>query len=352
MTILLTIAVSILLFYKFQHSDFAPIISKEEARNLPEFNPNGRSRYFDDENPIGFWISNGRSGMFARLSQMPWPNGLAVLLPFFVYFKHKLPHIKKENLAILGKIILVSFGLYFLAHITLFELYLPSRYTTRTFRLIIDISGALVVYLLIQTSFNYLQKFSNIYIKKILPVIVSCLLIVPIILYPSFLSNFPKGNYVIGQRPQIYQFFAQQPKDILVASLATEADNISSFSARSVLVSREHSIPYHNGYYLNKLRSKIIDTIKAQYTTDLFELQEFINKYQIDFWLIQKNSFTEQYLQKNKWLQQFKPAIINAETTLKDQQPVLQKFTEKCQVLEDKGSIIIDAQCLKSQTQE
>lgn len=348
--ILLLLSLLMLLLYKFQTSSFAPVISLEEAKNLAEFYPDGRSHFFDNEHPIRFWLDNGRSGIFARLSQMPWPNALAILLPFFLYFQHPLPHVNQKNLALFGKLIVVSLVLYILAHIMLFELHLPSRYTTRTLRIIIDISGAIVVYLLIYSSFNYCQKSAQKWVKKFIPAIISLVLITPIILYPSFLSEFPKGHYKIGKNPQLYQFFAQQPKDIMIASLAAEADNIPSFSARSVLVSQEYAIPYHNGYYLNQLRPKIIETINAQYTTKLSELQEFINRNNIDYWLIQTDSFNPEYLQKNKWLQQFKPAIINAEKTLENQQPFLQKLTKKCQVLEEQKSIVIDAKCIASQS--
>jgi hypothetical protein len=348
--ILLLLSVLMLLLYKFQSSSFSPVISLEEAKNLAEFYPDGRSQFFDPDHPIRFWLDNGRSGMFSRLSQMPWPNALAVLLPFFLYFQHPLPHVNKQNLALFGKLIVVSLVLYFLAHIMLFELHLPSRYTTRTLRIIIDISGAIVVYLLIYASFNYCQKSAQKWVQKFLPLLISFILITPIIFYPSFLNEFPKGSYKIGENQQLYQFFTQQPKDIMIASLAAETDNIPSFSARSVLVSQEYSIPYHNGYYLNQLRPKIIETINAQYSTNLSQLQEFIKRYKIDYWLIQTDSFTIPYVQKSKWLQQFKPEITNAEKTLENQQPALQKITKKCQVFEEQKLLVIDGKCIISQS--
>ncbi len=227
------------------------------------------------------------------LMLMPVTNYIAILLPFLLCFTKKKSCIEKENLKILGKLMLVSFGMFFIAHMMLFKLHLPSRYVVHTFRIIIDISAAIVISILLNKSYRYFQKYNNIFLKKISFIIISLILLAPIIFYPFFLDTFPKGNYLVGKHPQTYEFFAQQPKNIMIASLV--GNYIPSFSARSVLVSREYAIPYHNGYYLDRLRPKIIDTIEAQYTTDLSILQKYINQYKINFWLIPNNSFTLEY---------------------------------------------------------
>ena len=346
--ITLIVSILILLPYQLQSSTFAPTVSLEEARNLATFYPEGRMSFFYDDNPIYFWLGASGPGMIANLSWMPIPNYLAILLPLFLYFKNKFTLIKEGKFQIFGKIILVSLGLFFLAHILIFTLYLPNRYTIHTFRIIIDISAAIVVSILINTSFNDFKRFKNNWQKKVLPLTISLILITPTILYPYLLETFPKGNYVQGNHSKTYEFFAQQPKDIMIASLADEADNIPSFSARSVLVSREYAVPFHNGYYLNKLLPKIIDTIAVQYTTDISQLQEYIQKYNINFWLIHKNAFNYEYLANNKWLQEFQPVTQNAENILKNNKiPTLKTFIKSCKVLEDKELIVINAKCIK-----
>ena len=344
----------IVLLYKFKISNVSPIINVEEARKLPEFLAAGRTPFFYDERPFYYWLASSRAGIFANLHIMPGIGYSAILLPFLLFTKYDLVGIKKDNLYFFLKIILVSMELYFLAHIMLFKLHLPSRYTFYTFRIIIDISAAIVVTILINLICSYFDKQTNNLPKKLLRSTLVIILVAPFIIYPSFLKSFPKGdnNYIVGKHPQIYQFFAQQPKDIMIASITREADNIPSFSGRSVLVSKEYSIPYHNDYYLNQLRPKIIDTIAAQYTTDKSILEEFINKYQIDFWLIRKDSFTLKYFKKHKknfWLQQFQPTTRIAEKVIANQEkPILQQMTQQCKVLEDKKFIIIDVECLKS----
>ena len=342
------VSIVILLPYQLQSSAFAPTVSLEEARNLAAFSPKGRMSFFYDDNPIYFWLGASGPGMFANLNWMPFPNYIAIFFPLTLFFKHKFTLINQGKFQIFGKIIIVSLALFFLAHIFIFTLYLPNRYTIHTFRIIIDISAAIVVSILINTSFNYFKKFKNKLQKKVLPFAISLILITPTILYPYLLETFPKGNYVVGNHSKTYKFFAQQSKDIMIASLADEIDNIPSFSARSVLVSREYAVPFHNGYYLNRLLPKIIDTIEAQYTTDISKLQKYIQKYNINFWLINQNAFNYEYLANNKWLQEFQPVTQNAEDIIKNNKtPILQTFIKSCQVLEEQKLIVIDTQCIK-----
>lgn len=40
-----------------------------------------------------------------------------------------------------------------------------------------------------------------------------------LLLYPVLTNNFPVTNYVMGKVPQLYEFLAEQPPDIRIASL-------------------------------------------------------------------------------------------------------------------------------------
>ncbi|MFP3344846.1 hypothetical protein R0J87_20425, partial [Halomonas sp. SIMBA_159] len=91
------------------------------------------------------------------------------------------------------------------------------------------------------------------------------------------------------------------PVDSLVASLAAEANFLPTFAQRSILVGSEYAIPYHWGYY-QQFRQRTLDLISAQYTTNPDLLANFINDYQITFWLFDQSAFNVEYLAKNDWL--------------------------------------------------
>ncbi len=102
-------------------------------------------------------------------------------------------------------------------------------------------------------------------------------------MYPSTLKSFPWTGYIVGGVPELYEFFQQQPQGIVIASLVDEVNNLPTFSKRSILVGSEYAIPYHQGYYHRKFRQRTIELIQAQYSQDLTDVQQLIQKYGIDF---------------------------------------------------------------------
>jgi hypothetical protein len=166
--------------------------------------------------------------------------------------------------------------------------------------------------------------------------------------YPAFFRHFPRAGYIVSRESALYEFFQQQPKDIVIASLADETSNIPTFAERSILLSREYALPFHLGYY-DSIRQRAIDLLEAQYSPDLGKVQQVIRKYGIDFWVLHRNAFKPTYLTTNdqSWLQSFQPAFTQALTTLEQKQtPALAKAPRKCRVLKTKQLIVLAANCL------
>jgi len=76
-----------------------------------------------------------------------------------------------------------------------------------------------------------------------IPTISIYIVLTLLLLYPALTNNFPVTNYVVGKAPELYEFLAEQPSDIRVASLALEANNIPTFAKRSILVGSEYALP-------------------------------------------------------------------------------------------------------------
>ena len=145
---------------------------------------------------------------------------------------------------------------------------------------------------------------------------------------------------------ELYQFLAQQPKDILIASLSNEASNLPSFAQRSVLAAPKFDVPYELGYY-NQFRSRVTDSINSQYSDNLEVVKTFINKYGIDFWLLDKGSLTSDYVRNNSWLKQFQPATEEALQKLEQGSvPVLTNLKEQCTVFENEKLLLLEAKCI------
>jgi hypothetical protein len=341
----LIFAFLVMLPYVLDSSEFSPVIIASEAKTLPEFLPGGRSVFFDP-NPFFFWLFGERSGMIpALLPPLIW---IGLFLPKILQHQQKFPLVKRvQNTIILLQTILVSVIWFFAAHLVLFKLYLPSRYTDHTGRIVMALASGIVITILLDVAWRNWQQPKKSGDRRFFSGIAALLLTVFLLFYPSLNPKFPLTNYRPGSSPKIYQFFQQQPKDILIASLSGEANNLPTFAGRSVLVAREYAVPYHLGYY-RQFRERLTDLIQAQYSSNPQDVKNFINKYGIDFWLIDKEAFKSEYLTENNWFQEMSIAKETAVLLEKGLTPALIKTIESCKVFEENNLLVLNADCITS----
>ena len=338
----LVIAIAVMAIYALQSGNSHEVISLELAKQLPEFRPGGRNTFFLD-NFWSFWLVGQRSGYFPREWQYFLLCSFGLLLPILVKYPLVFTAVTKINskINIIKQILIASLILFCLSHLFLFKLHLPSRYTQHTWRIVIAIVDGITLAIVI----DKISRYKN----KLRPVIIA--IFITALVYPTYaVQSYPyRLGYVTGESPKLYQFLQQQPKDILIASISSEANFIPSLAKRSVLVAEEYSIPYHWSYY-QQIRQRAKDLIQAQYSNELAEIKEFIDKYQIDLWLIDNNAFTTQYLENNSWLNQFQPEISNAIDNLKKQERLLIKSkSEYCTIFKTEQQYLLTSKCLISE---
>ena len=346
----LLVAFLVLLPFALSASQYGPTITASEARKLPEFLPGGRANFFQP-NLFKFIFTGYRSGMFPRSLFTPVTLCFGLLLPILVRFRSRFPLLQQlSNGEILSQIVIASIGMFFAAHAVLFKLHLPSRYTGITFRIVIALASAIALSIILDTVWRWASDHAEQSLSKIIVAIAVTLVVgIALIGYPSFVKEFPRTAYRIGTVPTLYKFFQQTPKDSLIASLSEEVNNIPTFSQRSILVGSEYAIPYHVGYY-RQFRQRTIDLIWAQYSPNLSEVKNFIRKYKIDFWLLDAGGLTPDYLANNRRVQQYQPAAKEALDKLQQGAvPAISKVMAICQVFEDKGFVVLNANCVNSQ---
>ena len=343
----LAIALAVMLPYVLKTSDFGPAIALADAKNLPEFWPGGRSEFFDP-NPYSFWITSKRSGFVpARMAIASW---LGLLLPLLLLYPQRFPLLKKlsSRAIVLPQIALVAFSLFLAAHALLFRLHLPARYTTHSLQVVLALASGIVLAVFLDALFNW---FSPAKAR-----IAAVLVLLVLVLYPISVDRFPRTYYKTGKATELYRFLQKQPKDITIASLAEEANNLPSFSQRSILVGREYAIPYHVGYY-SKFRERTLALVRAQYSPDLAAARELIKKYDIDFWLLERSAFAPDYLAENRWLKGFlswnktedKLVLAVREAFAASQDgtlPALANIVEPCSAFETEKYIVLDGKCV------
>ncbi len=357
-------------------SPFGPMISRAEAEVLPEFWRKGRNAFFSSDAWF-FWFNGSRSGVMLAAALVPPLTYSGFLLPMCLALPRAFPLAKQitGKTIVLVQMVVVGLGLFFAAHAVLFKLYLPSRYTLHTLRITLAIAAALVLTLVIDSLWRWAnvsltrywwagapaypdiprfslklsyQREEILQLRRWLVLAITSSLAVLVIFFPRTLNQFPWTNYMVGRATSVYQFLAQQPPATLTAALGEEANNLPVFTQRPVLTAREYGIAYHVGYY-RQFRQRVMDLINAQYSPSLPEIQAFIQHYGIDFWLLDKNAFTPDYIARNHWLRQFKPAASQARDRLERGDPLaLPTQIDRCQVLTTDSLILLDATCLET----
>ena len=355
----LAVAFIVLLPYVLAASEYGPTITLEQARSLPEFTAGGRASFFYDNDPWEYWFNASRTGIKLAPALVPQLAYAGLLLPFLLKFPQRFPLSQKINpkISYLKDLLIVSFGLFFVAHALLFKLYLPSRYTARSLQVTVILAASITLMLILDAVWRWTSDRHQSKISSIIAVIPIGILLTALIAFPITGSNFTNTGYQRGENPELYQFFQQQPKDIIIASVSSEANLIPSFTQRSVLVAEEYGIPYHWGYY-QPFRQRVMDLIEAQYTPDLQTVKDFIRRYGVTHLLIDKFAFTPEYLEGNRWLQDHAPTTQNAIAKLAEGIARLKKgevakmalLRNTCSVFEDTKYIVLDGICILNQS--
>ncbi len=350
----LGVAVLAMLPYALSSSQFGPTISAAQARAIPEFGIDGRSPFFSDD-LVEFFLYGWQSGLLTAGPFEPrWVGWTGFLLPILLLFPSRIPLASKvtSGVTVLLQMAIASLGMFFIAHAVLLKLYFPNRYTYHSLRILIALAAGMALILIFDAMLEWArrQTMGSFYWKQLLAMGVTILFGAALVCYPVYLNsknyNFPRAPYgVVGSVPQLYEFFAKQPKDILIASLSYEADNLPTFAKRSILAGWEYANPYHLGYY-NQIRQRQTDLIRAQYSGDLAEVKAFTQKYGVDFLLLDRSAFTSEYLTKNRWFKQWRSIAKEVQANLQQRVPALSSVVQRCSTWQNEALVVLPAECI------
>ncbi|WP_413198990.1 hypothetical protein [Nostoc piscinale] len=328
--------------YTIQSSKFAPVITAAVARTMPDYWHGGRVSFFS-HNIISYWFDGRDSGFFALIA--PPQLLLGLLLPIILKFKSHFPLSQQiqTKIKILPRVVIASLIMFFTAHLIAFKLHWPSRYTHHTFKMVFALAAAIFITLILDAVWQWLRQRGG----KNLILITIAILFIGLISYPSSLKVFPKTPYVEAKVPELYNFLQKQPQNIVIASTSEEADNIPIFAQRKILVGKEYALPIHTKYYA-QFHRRMLDLIAAQYSEDINQINNFIQKYHISFWLLERSAFVPEYIAKNSWLQQYQPAAEQAISKLNKTQPILATLINSCTVFAADNLVLLNTSCIEA----
>jgi ABC-type multidrug transport system fused ATPase/permease subunit len=343
----LGVAFLVMLPYALDKSEFGPTYTAAEAKKMGVFATDGRNAFFRP-NPIDYWLTGRGSGIFPKSLFTPVTHCAGLLLPLLLLFRSTFPLADRiqNKIWLLLELFLASLAMFFAAHATIFKLYQPGRYTAYSLRIIIVLMSAIALTLIIDGVAHWAAKAEpNFSPKNLVALITTAVIAIAVVLYPCLVKKFPTVGYVEGKMPALYKFFQQQPKDILIASIAPETDNLPTFSQRSVLVAKEYAVPYQKGYY-NRFQQRVSDLIRAQYTPDRSVLQNFIKTYGIDFWMLDRNALTLQYVEDYGWIDDFDSTPEAIASLKQGKIPVLAPAMTSCAVFQNEILVVLETSCI------
>jgi hypothetical protein len=347
------------IYFLFGGTEFGPAIKAAQARQMPEFWDTGRGSFFSHD-ILRFWTFAGRSGLLSHPEQLLKPPLILVglLLPWLGQQPARFPLGQRLTASwrVLPWILLSSVGLFGAAHLLIFRLHHPSRYTQHSFRILLAIAAGITLTLLLDGLHLWATQRPQ---RRNSAIAIAAILGLLLAVYPLtvrlngnpllkwFVPTYLFKGYMVGQQPALYEFFAQQPPDVVIASLAPEANNIPTFAQRSILAGREYAIPYHVGYY-QQFRARAIAQLQAHYSPDLEIVRRFTQQYRITFWLLDDAAFQPDYLRDKDWLQQYQPTVTEASVRARSpQKSVLELAIPRCTVFQAPGLRVLAAQCVQ-----
>lgn len=322
---------------------FGPLVTYAQARQMPEFGPGGRVPFFFPS-LWDYWVG-GNAGIHTPPTRPPWFLA-AFLWPLLRYFPNRFPLLKTvpRGARPMTQMIGAGLALFFTAHLLLFRLYLPNRYTQPTMRVLFTLAAAGVVLALIDAALRWAETRRR--LASAAAIGLSAILLGLILGFPLLISNFPAASYVKGTDPELYRFFARQPLTSRIASLSDEANNLPTFCRRSITAGAECAVPFHPAFYL-PLRERGLQLARAQYSADWNVVQECVRDQQIDFWLLDRNAFSRNYARSSRLLRQLSMSVPHEVLgATEGTAPVLQQPPPGSVVYEDAKFVVLDARRL------
>lgn len=338
-----------------------PLVPLDQARQMSEFSEGGRVPFFVE--PLARrWLYGELSGFFPfEWWWLPYGYFLVVAalgagLPLLRRLPGAFPGARlTAHWPVLPQLVLVSLGLFLLAHLLLFRLYMPSRYSQQSLRIVMAVAGGVVLAMLADGARHRLQRSGR------LPgPAVAVMVGLVLLLYPAAVRHagvdVPQTAYVLSRDPAVHAFLLGTPRDTLIASLDPEANNVPSFSRRAVLVAREYAVPHHVRFY-QEIDRRASALIRTQYSPELAEVQRFIREHGVDFWLVHRARLLSPVVpgqhRHNAWIRQFQPAARAAEDLVATGRvPVLARLAGRCLALATAQHVLLRAECILAQDRE
>ena len=336
----LAAALATLLPYLLGSGELGPRITAEAARALPAFQEGGRTALFLDD-PLSRFLCGARGGALPiewgcgeayRLGLGLAPLLALALLAMAVAVPLALARAGGPHAGLLLRVLIAAGGLFVLAHLLLFELYLPSRFTQHALRAVAWIGIGVLLAGAVAAGLRQLGPRARRAAR-------GGLLLAGLGFYslPFTLEPLPYPEHVVGGQPALYEALSRTPKDSLIGTLSPEADSIPAFTGRSVLVAREFMLPYSTGYW-RQMVERLAGLVALHQTGDRAAFLRLLDALALDYLVLDPRPGSE-----TPWWRGVVP-----ETPPGAETPLLTALVPACGETLDGGMVLLAADCLRA----
>jgi len=232
-----------------------------------------------------------------------------------------------------------SLILYVLADIFLIRMYVPDRYLQYSVKLGVLVLLGIAAGQMIRSVFR-----SSALRGPAAGVLFSLLLV------PNFQSIQGMGLEMPGPAVRrMCEYLRTYPKDVLIAAHPHEADDILLLSQRKVWVNYELSNTLYDRYWAT-VKKRIFDFFDAYYAQDLGEVLEFMEKNDVDLFVVRRRHFRKFFLREGKFY--FRPFRDHVRRSIRRQKRFALMEIPPQQILyEDRNYFIVSRAAVRTLVQ-
>ncbi len=305
---------------------FGNLVTRADMQDRVEFTKHGRYRILPT---TALWTR------FERHWENPFHLSIALLAVLFLgRGAFRLPRGLYALLA-------ASIVMYYLADVSVMRLYLPSRYIRRAFPLftclVAGVWWARIYYDLKRSKPAMGAQWQT---RRLMPLVVGTALLAGVGVREFAGELEPGAHTHVYDRHDLYAAIRALPGRPMIAAWPRLASELPLMTGRTVLVNKEQAHPWWTNLW-DEVTERTHEFWRAYYTADPDEFRRVVDKYGIDYWIVEHRYFSANYLRRRKV--HFEPFKAWLNQLRRDPRPLLGQVPRAYRLYEDGQHMLVSS---------